>query len=155
MQVDRGYRAAVAVLMTLGLVVALTGCETFYLHGPYELGFDGRNLQVATCVARDVESVLVDEYVLVDGGQQSRRIWDALGDISIVSGDSLVVGGDNPGLITTTNEPPRLEHGYEYYVQFNEEEGVVSSARFSIPSEGLGKGEWLTSHGDVRTTACE
>lgn len=65
------------------------------------------------------------------------------------------MGGDNPGLITTTDEPPHLEHGYHYYVQLNEEEGIVSSARYSIPPAGLGKGESLTSHGDVRTTACE
>ncbi|GAA1142529.1 hypothetical protein GCM10009651_28370 [Microbacterium natoriense] len=150
-----GKAKIVGIVAGAVLLVTLTGCENSYRHGPYELGFDGRNLQVVSCVNRDVETVSVSEFFLVDGARKSRDVWKAEGSRRLSVGDLLIVGGENSGLENTLVESSLLEAGHEYYVEFNQDKVNLSSAWFVVPETGLPKGKWLTSTGDVRDTVCK
>ena len=143
-----------ALVCATGLMLLLSGCETAYMHGPYELGFDGENLLVAACEDRNVSTVYLEERPDVPGVEGRRHVWEATGDVSIAAGEILVVGGDNPGLLTTDSVKPAIEPGTRYFVEMNEEPGRVTSALFRIPEDGLFAGEWVTPEGDESSEPC-
>ncbi|WP_341947339.1 hypothetical protein [Microbacterium sp. LWH11-1.2] len=147
-------RHATALAFLTGVVLVLTGCETYYQYGPYALGTDGENLLIAACEARTITTVYVEERPDLPGVEGRRHVWEASGDRTIAAGEVLVVGGENAGLVDGVSLQPTIEPGVRYFLDMNEEKGQVTSALFMIPEEGLSAGEWVTPEGDVSSQPC-
>lgn len=72
-------RSILVVTLAMGMSITTVGCENIYMSGPYELGYDGQSLIVASCESREVETVYVEERA---GGPNGRvLIWEASGQL--------------------------------------------------------------------------
>jgi len=145
------FRAAICVaIMFLSLLI--TGCENYYHYGPYELGYDGQHLLVASCEARNVTTVYVEER----GGRRGDRllIWEASGEARLGARDEMVVGGDNRGLANETVQDADPQPGVRYFISMNREPDRITSALFEIPSDGINEGSWVDPRGSVSTQPC-
>lgn len=109
---------------------------------------------MSICHDAEITDVFVSEYVRDGAENSSRRIWEATGAISVEKGDSVVVGGENPGLENTLIHAPNVRRGIRYYVNFNDIPGEVPSAMFVWPDEGISDGEWLSTDGTVASQPC-
>ncbi|WP_156149160.1 hypothetical protein [Microbacterium oxydans] len=75
-------------------------------------------------------------------------------NLSVASGEIVVVGGDNPGPVNRVGLKSTAEPGVRYFLDMNEALGQVTSALFRVPEGGLSPGEWLTPEGDVSSEPC-
>lgn len=143
-----------ALLATL-TIGAMAGCNRNYdVLGPYALGYDGEHLLVAVCEDRVVEEITMSEYVREFGNSSSTRVWEAAGLLSLSTGESMVVGGANSGLANGKVKPVRLEPGMSYALALNDASSPDLTALFTIPTEGLSEGMWLTPRDELLTQPC-
>lgn len=147
-----------AAFAAVSAMASLTACETAHLHGPYSMGYDGKQLLIATCVDRTFTKVLLLQTSRdVDGSDSDSDsvVWSATGRATMQAGDVLVVGGQNEGLMTAEEAPASVKPGWRFNFVSNSGDREVPTARFDIPDSGLRAGEWLSSNGEVTSSPCE
>ncbi len=149
---SKAVRAITAIALGVGSLLLITGCDNIYHLGPYELGYDGVNLVLISCEARNVETIYVEERT---GGPNERRlVWEASGQMQLGAGDRLAIAGKNQGLKNSTAANVNPKPGTKYFIDMNNEPNEITSALFEIPSDGLAAGKWLDPSGSGSPQPC-
>lgn len=150
---DWCVRAGMAAV-GIGAVLVLTGCNNLYHFGDYSMSVKNAQIIIAACEAQEIRSIFVDEWRRGDGESSTERIWEASGSMHLKSGDKIVVGGDNTGLVNSISAEPLLEPGLLYDIEIDGTVEGVASAIFTIPEDGIPNGQWLSPEGILSDDPC-